>query len=101
MKVIDFIEKFTGTIDVYDNYTEELSIAYCGEKLTEAGKKHFAEALQLPINHFDTEVLVIEIDSKELSDSQVEHRLKIAKELFESIAGMCSATEWDKWFTEE
>lgn len=101
MKVIDFIEKFTGAIDVTDNYTEELGVAYCGEKLTEAGKKHFAEALQLPIDHFDTDILVIEVDSKGLTSNQSEHRLEIAKELFESIAGMCSAAEWDKWFTEE
>ena len=67
MKVIDFIEKFTGTIDVYDNYTEELSIAYCGEKLTEAGKKHFAEALQLPIDHFDTENALISRTQKATS----------------------------------
>ncbi len=101
MKVIDFIEKFTGTIDVTDNYTEELGVAYCGEKLTEAGKKRFAEALQLPIDHFDADILVIEVDSKGLTSNQSEHRLEIAKELFESIAGMCSAAEWDKWFTEE
>lgn len=101
MKVIDFIEKFTGTIDVYDNYTEELGVAYSGEKLTKAGKEHFAEALQLPIDHFDTEVVVLEIDAKGLDEKTVEHRLAIAKELFESIAGMCSASEWDEWFTEE
>ena len=64
MKVIDFIEKFTGTIDVYDNYVEELAIAYCGEKLTEAGKERFAEALELPVEHFDTDILVIEVDIK-------------------------------------
>ena len=101
MKVIDFIEKFTGTIDVYDNYVEELGIAYCGEKLTKAGKENFAEALQLPIDHFDTEVVVLQIDEKGLDENTVEHRLEIAKELFESIAGMCSASDWDKWFTEE
>lgn len=101
MKVIYFIEKFTVTIDVYDNYVEELGIAYCGEKLTKAGKEHFAEALQLPIDHFDTEVVVLQIDEKGLDEKTVEHRLEIAKELFESIAGMCSASDWDKWFTEE
>lgn len=101
MKVIDFIEKFTGTIDVYDNYVEELGTAYCGEKLTEAGKEHFAEALELPIDHFDTSVLVIQVDAKGLSEKEVEHRLEIVKDLFESIAGACSATDWDKWFTEE
>ncbi|MBE5757596.1 MAG: hypothetical protein E7345_01515 [Clostridiales bacterium] len=101
MKVIDFIEKFTGTIDVYDNYVEELSIAYCGEKLTEVGKEHFAKALQLPIDHFDTEILVIAVDEKGLSENEVEERLALAKDLFESIAGGCSASDWDKWFSEE
>ena len=28
MKIKDFIEVFSGTIDVVDNYTEELYIAY-------------------------------------------------------------------------
>ncbi len=101
MKVIDFIEKFTGTIDVYDNYVEELAIAYCGEKLTNAGKEHFAEALELPIDHFDTEVVVIAVDEKGLDEKTVEHRLEIAKDLFESMAGCCSETEWDEWFVEE
>ncbi len=101
MKVIDFIEKFTGTIDVYDNYVEELAIAYCGEKLTEAGKERFAEALELPVEHFDTDILVIEVDIKGLDEKTVEHRLEIAKDLFTSIAGYCSESEWEMWFTKE
>ena len=101
MKVIDFIENFTGTIDVYDNYVEELSVAYCGEKLTEAGKKHFAEALELPIDHFDTEICVIKVDEDGQSQSESERKLNLAIDLFSAIAGDCKASDWDLWFTEE
>lgn len=101
MKIKDFIEKFTGTIDVCDNYCEELGIAYCGEKLTEEGKNHFAEALELEVAHFDNEVLVVKVDEKGIVADEAEHRLEIARDLFESIAGTCAAEDWDKWFTEE
>ncbi len=101
MKVVDFIEKFTGTIDVYDNYTGELHIAYCGEKITAEGKEHFAEALQLEVDHFDANILVIKVDEKGLDEKDAEHRLEIVKNLFQSIAGMCPARDWDKWFNSE
>ena len=98
MKIKDFIEVFSGDIDVVDNYTEELYIAYCGEHLTPEGEEHFAEALELQIEEIRSDLVIIMVDHEEFTDEEAEHNLKIAKELFESMAGYCDADDWDKWF---
>ena len=98
MKVKDFIEVFNGSVDVTDNYTEELYIAYCGEKLTEAGAEHFKEALELEVESISTDIVVIKVSVKYLDEEACEHNLEIAKDLFESIAGYCSEEDWDEWF---
>lgn len=99
--VKDFISVFDGTIDVYDNYTEELGIAYCGEKLTPEGEKHFAEALRLPIERIDNEMLVVAVNAPGQSEKETERKLQIAKDFFESAAGFCTSKDYDKWFKED
>lgn len=98
MTVRDFIKVCDGEFDVYDNYTEELAIAYCGEKLTAAGEEYFKEALDLEIIAIDRERVIVGVDAPNLKEKDVEHRLEKAKELFESMAGYCSESDWDKWF---
>lgn len=91
--------------DVYDDYTEELGIAYCGTKLTKEGYKHFAEALELPVSNIyrnvdgEIETVIIGVDAG--TDRECEHRLKIAIELFYGMAGYCPCEDWDKWFKED
>jgi len=36
-----------------------------------------------------------------LSDKEIEKRLSIAKDFFESAAGCCCADNYDKWFKEQ
>lgn len=97
----DFIEVFDGTVDVYDNYTEELGIAYCGEKLTPEGEAQFAAALKLPIQQIRNDIVIIAVDAVGQSPKETEKKLLLAKDFFESAAGLCSATDYDKWFKEE
>ena len=101
MTIKDFIEVFNDTVDVYDNYCEELCVAYCGEKLTPEGEKHFAEALNLPVIEIRSDVVIVGVNMPGLSEKSVEKRLAIAKEFFESVAGQCSAPDWDKWIVSE
>lgn len=85
-------------VDVYDNYTEELGIAYCGNKLTEEGERCFIKALELNIESIQEDCVIIEVDNKNFTEEQTENNLSEAKMLFESMAGFCSQSCYDKWF---
>ena len=99
MKVKEFI-KLEIDIDVVDDVCEELYIAFCGAmELTEAGEKHFAEALEYDITLHNSgmgELGIVHVDDP--SEEVWEHRLEKAKELFESMAGYCYYKDYDKWF---
>jgi len=99
--VRQFLKVYTGDIDVYDNYCEELGIAYCGDSvaLTDKGEKHFAEALELPVIEIHDNA-IIGVDMLGLTEKEIEKRLKQAKELFHSLAGECSEKDYDLWFKE-
>lgn len=101
MTIKDFMDVCSGDFDIYDNYTEELGIAYCGEKLTPEGERHFKEALQIPVAEITNDTVTIGVDTKGLSDAQIEKRLRLTKELFESIAGYCSADNYDIWVKQD
>lgn len=102
MKVREFIKKEIE-IDVYDDVCEDLGIAFCGPlELTEAGKNYFAETLK-----YDIEILpapagygygcaIVKVDGKNWR-----HKLRNAKEFFDSAAGMCAWDDYEKWFKEE
>lgn len=77
--------------DVYDDYDERLGIAFCsGYTLTPIGEKVFEKALNLPISSIRYGVCIIHCETgKEAS---------IARDFFESIAGYCSTSDFDKWF---
>lgn len=96
MKVKDLL-RMQIDIDVYDNVCEELGIAFCGAmKLTNKGKKRFADALEYDIildGH--NNVAIIDIDFPDWED-----RLAKAKELFYSLAGYCDDCDYEEWFKE-
>ena len=93
-------------IDVYDNVCEELGIAFCGpQSLTDDGEAHFAEAL-----NFDVEVIepneaihqyswvgIVDVDGEE---GEWQKKLAIAKELFHTLAGYCSVSEFERFVKE-
>lgn len=96
MKVREFITKEID-VDVYDNVCEELAIAFCGPvKLTDEGEEYFEEVL-------DYDVAVVKNARQAVAVIDVNYvdwrrRLRKAKELFESMAGYCTVSEFDKWF---
>lgn len=100
MKVKDLIN-LDICVDVVDDVTEELYIAFDGPLiLTEEGKRKFEEVLEYPVgmNTDDPRlpVAIIGIDDDE--ESVWEARLEKAIEFFESAAGLCSSKEFDSWF---
>lgn len=99
MKVKDLIEMKTE-IDVYDNYTEELAVAYCGTQLTEEGKKKYADVLEYDIESFTGEFAIIKIDDNE-PENIIEKKLKKAMDMFYGMAGYCSIEKYDKYFIED
>ena len=95
MKVYELFEKEID-IDVYDNVCEELGVAFCGPmELTEEGKKHFAEALNYDVDIVADDVAIVDVDGDDWEDKLFE-----AIQLFESAAGMCCNSNYEKWFKE-
>lgn len=93
-KVKDFLFGIDSDFDVYDDYTEELGIAWCEVGLTDDGMKEFSDVLE-----YEAEMLtegwlgtrmIVHINSNKM--------LKKAKRFFESAAGYCSEEEWERWF---
>lgn len=88
-------------MDVYDDVTDELGIAFVGPmELTDEGKEHFAQVLDLEMMvkeapGFGTNAYVL-IDGTD--GNGWKKRLKQAKEFFEAAAGYCSADDYDRWF---
>jgi hypothetical protein len=88
-------------IDVYDNVTEELAVAFCGPmELTDRGLAHFADVLDYTVEIISGDsydYAVVDVNDPEDEDIW-ERKLEAAKELFEGMAGLCSATDYDLWF---
>lgn len=88
------------SVDVYDNVCEELAIAFDGPvRLTEEGTAKFGKALDFDVyfgfGKWGIESAIVDVDGKE---GVWQENLKVAKSLFDSIAGYCASTDWDKWF---
>lgn len=94
--------KMEVDIDVYDDYTEELGIAFCGPvELTEEGQKYFEPVLNLNVAMVMdytgyTDYGVVEID--ELDNP--EEALDMLCKLFNGLAGYCSDSLYKLWFKE-
>ena len=81
-------------IDVYDSLTEELGIAFCGPiQLTEAGIEKFGDLLD-----FRVEITKNKYVFQALVDAQNTKEVRRLCELFESMAGYCSESDYNKWF---
>lgn len=100
MKVRELL-KMDIDIDVYDNVTEELAVAFCGPmELTEAGIRRFGEVLDYWVeltNKGGYIYAIVAVDDPDDEDGW-ERKLELAKELFEGMAGLCSATDYELWF---
>lgn len=97
MTVRDLL-KMKTCVDVVDDVTEELYIAFDGpQKLTPEGKKKFALALDLEAEPSqDPNLWIIHVDSDD--ERTWKRRLRAASALFEGMAGYCTVNEYERWF---
>lgn len=99
MTIQDLIRKEID-IDVYDDVCEELGVAFCGpQPLTPEGEKEFAEIMDYEIkinlsSYGGLPAAILLIDQFE----DWEDRLQKAKKFFESAAGYCACSDYDRWF---
>lgn len=103
MTIRDLIQQEID-IDVYDDVCEELSIAFCGpQPLTPEGEQHFADIMdyevELILSSSYGDVAIVKIDDP--NEAVWEERLRKAKEFFESAAGYCPCSDYDRWFGPE
>lgn len=84
-------------VDVIDDYDESLWIAFCGPiHLSEEGERRFEDALDVVIEFSIGGGTVTARLNNEKS-----YVRRAVKDLFESAAGFCSESDWNKWFNEE
>lgn len=83
-------------VDIANDVTDALFPALCPPLyLTPEGEKHFARALDIPVELRDGyAVLLIDGDSWKAS-------YRAAWELFTAGAGYCSCEDWDRWFYDD
>ena len=84
-------------IDVVDDYDESLWIAFCGPAtLTEEGQRHFANALEVPVE--------VKLGCDEPATIKVDGLKKAVRQevsdLFYALAGYCSVKDYEKWIVE-
>ena len=100
MKVKDLLPMEID-IDVYDDVCEEIAIAFCGPVvLTDEGRKVFAEALELPIT-IDDRLNIVTVHVDDADEKTWKRNLREAKRFFESAAGYCADSDFEKWFVTE
>ena len=93
MKIAEFLKQDID-IDVVDDVTEDLYIAYVGPMtLTAEGKSKFNDVLDCEIELSD-DIGIVKVSHY---DDWV-HKLNLAKKLFHSAAGYCSISDYDNWF---
>ena len=120
VKLQDFLNLSEMSGDICDNYDDSLSIAYeSGFTLTEEGKRYFKDILDFEIEirpskntPFSVQIAHVYDNWEEPSEDSDEFEELINAhgdvahplhwkfyELFEGLAGYCSTTNYDKWFT--
>lgn len=102
----EYLKNLKTDTDVYIDGTGE-SCAVCVPlpRLTEEGRKHFENALKLPMDN-DSEGLVVSNNGNDYTDYAEWEEvgrgdggpLRLAVELIYSMAGYCSTSDYDKWF---
>lgn len=81
-------------MDVCDDYSDDLYIAFCGPaKLTPIGQKRYEDVLDLPVRLY-ADCAEILLDDREDCE-QLERK---CKDLFESLAGWCTDKQYRTWF---
>ena len=101
MKIREFIKQEID-IDVADDVCDELYIAFCGPlELTPDGEAEFAEVLDYDIEIHDNGHSTVGIVHVDAPEGVWQKRLSKAKKFFDSAAGYCSCSDYEKWFKED
>ena len=82
-------------IDVCDDYDERCYIAFCGGyRLTEAGEQEFADALDIEVIPCGAGgfTWTLRCDTGK--------QARACERLFNSLAGFCGESDFDRWFEE-
>lgn len=91
--LFDFINANEEDIDVYVDGID--GIAVCAPvSLTEEGKRHFADALELEVKNYT--IFGNDKDYEDLENNN--GRLSLAWDLLKSLAGYCPVRDFDRWF---
>lgn len=98
LKIREFLDMEID-IDVTDDVTEELYVAFVGpQALTEEGKKFFEDIFDLEVTiPEDHSIATVLIDH--FPEGEWQKKLIKAKHLFLGAAGLCSSATYDFWFT--
>lgn len=81
--------------DVYDDVCEVCQIAFAGNNLTDEGKERFSNVLDLEVELYDGQYCnncVVKCDTEETA-------YEVA-ELFNTMAGFCSVSEYEAYVKE-
>ena len=86
-------------IDVYDDDSDGIGIAFCGPVgLTDEGRKEWRDILYYKVSFVDEtiagDIAVVKIPD----DVDYDEKLDRCSEFFGALAGYCSQEDWDKWF---
>lgn len=93
--LFEFINANEEDIDVYVDGIDRIAVV-APVILTEEGKKHFADALELEVKKY-----TVIGDDKDYDDLESDSgRLYLAWELLTGLAGYCSYNDYNKWFEE-
>lgn len=100
MTIRDLIQQEVD-IDVYDDVCEELAIAFCGPQLlTKEGEKEFSDIMDYEVTLHNPcswcTVAIVHVDDPD--EAVWTKRLEKAKKFFDSAAGYCSCSDYDRWF---
>lgn len=101
MNVLDMMYKLSSNpdsadIDFCDDYDERALCAYCGIRLTEAGKKKYERALNLKIDEKNTRLsgsyLIVIVHCDKAADAQA------LADLLYGMAGYIEESEFNEYF---
>lgn len=81
------------TYSVYNDITDEEFASYYQTQLTDEGKEHFAELLELPIEEYNNSIVVLL--ANRYDENEKLEKLEI---FFSAMAGNVSSSKYDKWF---
>ena len=86
-------------IDVYDDDSDGIGIAFCGPVgLTDEGKKEWEDILDYKVSFVDGticgDIAVVKIPD----DVDYDEMLDRCSDFFGALAGYCSQSDWDEWF---